>query len=170
MIVFAVLLVVVTIFVSADTVLTMRRRRVDSAQRTGHRPAPSTPAKPAEPLAPAQPGDLERSEQRLTTRRLSGDLDAASYRDELGALAHKMANNGVFAEARRVTTVDRQLLAHAGRVGTIAPELPLPMLIAVAGVVRYGAEDDDLVRMFGLTPAQAIKIMVFLHDGTRPGA
>jgi hypothetical protein len=103
-------------------------------------------------------GDLGHVERLLTSRVLAGNVDPAEYRSRLAALAEEDYARRI--EIRCALTLDHRARALLEPLRVALPEVPPATLSAAINLAGYGASVEDLVRLLGLTRAQAFRITV----------
>jgi hypothetical protein len=94
----------------------------------------------------------------LTARRLAGKIDRTAYRDGLAALA-ALEQRSTGVSPLRMVALDQGSLAELGRLGTGMPELAPATLFAAVSLAHNGATVEDLTRLLGLAPSQALRIV-----------
>lgn len=102
--------------------------------------------------------DPEAIERYLTARVLVHSIDQESYRSRMASIAAAAAGQPVDDLLRRATAIGPESARLLGTLGTALPELSPATLRAAVCLAGHGAAVDDLVRMLGLTPAQALRI------------
>jgi hypothetical protein len=95
------------------------------------------------------------AERALTTRLLAGELDPATYRGGMAALAAtEQRVSGV--HPLRMDAADRNTLEQ---LDTTMPGLPQATLFAAVALAHCAATVEDLTRLLGLTTAQALRVV-----------
>jgi hypothetical protein len=120
------------------------------------------PVKQAIRISPAIEGTpqvavtYDDAERALTARLLSGELDPATYRGGMAALAtteQPMSGVGPL----RVVAADRH---SREQLGTAMPGLPEATVFAAVALAHTGATVEDLTRLLELTTAQALRVVI----------
>ena len=134
-----------------------RRQRRLAVRRhpSGRGPAP-TPDGPVQYRVTAL--DPEGIERLLTRRLVFGTITSEVYRHWMTKLAAGPDSDPVSVDVTRAFSLDVESRLQLARLATEMPELPLATLSAGVSLVRFGATVDDLVRLLGLRPDQALRI------------
>ncbi|HVV19890.1 MAG TPA: hypothetical protein VHF06_10675 [Pseudonocardiaceae bacterium] len=101
--------------------------------------------------------DPEAIERYLVARRLAGSMRQAEYTFRMARIAAvaDLSADGESAWATAACRGERRLLRQ---LGDVLPALPTATLVGSVNLARYGARVDDLVRLMGITRAQAVWI------------
>jgi hypothetical protein len=101
----------------------------------------------------------DNAERELTTRLLAAQLTQHDYHDGMAALSAADQRTTSLAPPR-LAVLSRDSRIQLADLGAAMPAVPPTTIFAAVALASNGATIDNLMRLLGLTNAQALRVMV----------